>query len=377
MIIKCVVCHYSANNQRDYSRHCQTKKHLENVQYDTVPRIHAEVRENPREKMDRILDNFEANHQNNCNDNKLQQRNNIIQCQHCMKIFARKDSLPRHLSVCKIKREMDIKEKYELELKLQLQEKDIKHMKKQIEELKEDKEFQNKVIASESNNLNGALQVNMNTLNFLKTYHTDTPPLKTFSQEFADPYKVYEQKGIKYVNDGYIENGVKIEKDKYITDKMIFLEESGNTVKFFASLMESIYRNKKYPHLQAYWAKDTTRYNYSVRIMLDNNTAIWSEDKDGSIIIDKVVSPLLLFTEEVLKKELVKLSNQVEIKNKEKDISGLMPILKRQGVIAGFINKVEKNELQQDIIKKMAKAFHLDVNKQMNYVNTMKNKLIE
>ena len=219
MIFKCIDCNYSSNRKSSYLYHCGTQKHLEKVkqlptaqsstQSCAILCLNDKTIENDESYYPNdVKDNSEHNIKDNIKDNK--------KCAYCSRTFTRHYSLIRHYNTCSIKlekekeemikeREERMKQKYELELKLQLQEKDIEYMKKQqeidkkqIEELKEDKQFHKKVIACESNNLNGALQVNMNTLNFLKTYHTDTPPLKTFSQEFADPYKVYEQKGIKY-----------------------------------------------------------------------------------------------------------------------------------------------------------------------------------
>jgi hypothetical protein len=51
--------------------------------------------------------------------------------------------------------------------------------------------------------------------------------------------------------------------------------------------------------------------------------------------------------------------------------------LKKQATLTGFINKVNKNQLQEDIIKKMASAFHLDVNKQMAKMKNTTKKLLK
>jgi hypothetical protein len=128
--------------------------------------------------------------------------------------------------------------------------------------------------------------------------------------------------------------------------------------------MEKIYKNEKYPHLQAYWAKDTTRNNYTVREIVGNDVK-WYPDQEGRIIINKVITPMLNFTASVIRKGVEELAERIEEKKKEKDIDCLVSTLKKQSTLTGFINKVKKNQLQEEIIKKMASAFHLDVSKQL------------
>lgn len=388
MIYKCIECNYSANRKSSYIFHLKTQKHLEKMLENT--NVHFSTNSCASQCNSKNIKNMKCDtiSFSTIKSEKLNKRDNIsnkkiIECEYCKKTFTRQYSLMRHYSTCQIKKEKDmekkIKEKYEieykikeLEFKLKQKEKDVDTMSKQIEEMKENEQFHKSMIASESNNLNGALQVSMSAITFLEKYHTETPPLKTFEEEFANPYQVYEQEGVKYENDGYIVNGVKIDKDKYIVDKMELLEQNEDTVKFFAWLMESIYRNHKYPHLQAYWAKDTARNNYSVRETVAGNIVIWSDDKDGKIIINKVITPLLKFTEAVLRKELNKLAKNVNIKKQERDINGMLILIKKQEILTGFINKVEKNELQEEIIKKMAPSFYLDVKKQFITIKSNK-----
>ena len=104
--------------------------------------------------------------------------------------------------------------------------------------------------------------------------------------------------------------------------------------------------------------------NYTVREIVGNDVK-WFPDQDGRIIINKVITPLLNFTVSVVRKGVEKLAEEIEEKKKNKDIDCLMSILKKQSTLTGFINRVNKNYLQEEIIKKMASAFHLDVSKQL------------
>jgi hypothetical protein len=142
-----------------------------------------------------------------------------------------------------------------------------------------------------------------------------------------------------------------------------------DTIKFYANLMEKIYKNEKYPELQAYWSSDTVRNHYTFRQKHTDNLTQWHSDKNGLIITSKVITPLLKFTVEVLRKRLSELN---EKQKKLKEFNSIMAIVRKQELITGFILQVEKNELQEEIIKRMSSSFYLDVDKQM--INISKNK---
>ena len=67
---------------------------------------------------------------------------------------------------------------------------------------------------------------------------------------------------------------------------------------------------------------------------------------------------------------LEKITEELEEKRKSKDLNGMMLIVKKQKKLVCFINKVEKNELQEEIIRKMAPNFYLDVNKQIENIKS-------
>jgi hypothetical protein len=305
-----------------------------------------------------------------------------------MRVFARKDNVIRHVTICPVKKQKEQENSInniirvkELEFKLENLELKLKHEQElkntivqKVDEIKGDKEFQQKMLACGSMNLDSALKVSMSAITYLNKYHTDTPPLKNFNDEFKDPFIVYAEGNITYDGKYYIVDDEYIDREQYIIEKILVLEENCDTVRFFAWLMEKIYKNEKYPHLQAYWAKDTTRNNYTVREIIGNDVK-WYPDQEGRIIINKVITPLLNFTASVVRKGVEKLAEEIEEKKKERDLDRLVSILKKQSTLTGFINKVNKNYLQEEIIKKMASAFHLDVNKQLAKRKMTPNKL--
>jgi hypothetical protein len=382
MIIKCDICNYSANTQTKYKTHCKSQKHCEKVQRMAPPPSSALSSGIQRNEAERIADQNLM--QIDIPETKLV---SPLQCEYCMRVFARKDNVMRHVTICPVKKHKEqekivdstirvkelehelektrMKAEYEkLELKLKHEQELKNTIVQKVDEIKGDKEFQQKMLACGSMNLDSALKVSMNAITYLNKYHTDTPPLKNFNDEFNDPFIVYAEGNVSYDGKYYIIDDAYIDKEQYIIDKILVLEENDDTVRFFAWLMEKIYKNEKYPHLQAYWAKDTTRNNYTVREIVGNDVK-WFPDQDGRIIINKVITPLLNFTVSVVRKGVEKLAEEIEEKKKNKDIDCLVSILKKQSTLTGFINRVKRNQLQEEIIKKMAPAFHLDVSKQM------------
>lgn len=291
------------------------------------------------------------------------------QCEYCLIKFTRKSSLTRHYDRCRAKSQKDLTEKICNEIlnknlsvnnhteqynekyieniilkhKLELQQKDLEMkdfkiglLEKQIEKTESTDIFHQKVIETSAKNVGDLIKTNMKALTFLNTYHTGAKQLQNFEVEYPDPYAVYAQDGIKYDGEGYDINGEYYEKDEYIVEKTLLLQKTGDTVKFYANLMEKIYKNIEYPHLQSYWASDAERNNFIVFQQATDEISRWFTDKDGLIITSKVITPLLNFTVDVLRKRLTELDLEQKRENdrKNKNFNKIMSIVRKKELLA-------------------------------------------
>jgi hypothetical protein len=230
MILKCNICNYVANSKSNYNIHCKTQKHIEKVQMLASPLSSA------------LSSGTQRNGAERTDDKNLLQIDipvtkflSPLQCEYCMRVFARKDNVIRHVTICPVKKQKEQENSInniirvkELEFKLENLELKLKHEQElkntivqKVDEIKGDKEFQQKMLACGSMNLDSALKVSMSAITYLNKYHTDTPPLKNFTDEFKDPFIVYAEGDIRYDGEYYIVDDEYINREQYIIDKIL------------------------------------------------------------------------------------------------------------------------------------------------------------
>jgi hypothetical protein len=311
-----------------------------------------------------------ARHKKRCkfdckNKDMLESINNNI-CPLCKSQYTKKSGLVRHMNNCKSKekvKETDII----LEKVMQKIEKMETHQTQIINEqwnqIKKERQYSHQMSVANACNMNGLIESNMKAMTFLEKFHTNTPQLEDFSKDFEDPYLFY----IDYSQHPIIEGTNKIlynkktemTKDEYISDLILFLQETKELVKYYTERIIVFYKNDKEPQRQAVWNVDTSRHNYTVSLKY-NDKVEWHKDKQGHITTEKILRPLLEFTVNIIR-------NKIEALYKEltttKNTTSMMDIVKKQQLLSEFIFSVQKNTLQPEIIKKLSPLMFFDVKK--------------
>jgi hypothetical protein len=369
MVVKCDVCNYVASSQGDLNKHLKTKKHTEKVKQSIPKPNQVNLNQN-------WFKSVQKNDKNNIGINLITNYSNHIanQCTYCMVIFSTKSSLLRHYDRCKVKKQKEQDEKIQQQLEierlkcqLELQKKDTEMLKKQYETIHDSDEFHKKVIACNTKNIDNLIETNMRALTFLNTFYRDGPCLKYFTDEFKDQYTFYkDSKNPKFLYDGenFIVNGKVTQKDDYITQLAIDLYNLDTVVKYYVNKIIEYYKNDKFPELQAMWVGDTERLGYNIRVeTVGSNKKSWYQDKGGIQVVEMIIDPMFNFTCNILNKSLIKLKEELAEVTKEKELDLMMPLVRRMASISGFIDLVEKREIQPKIIKAMTNHFSLDTNK--------------
>jgi hypothetical protein len=297
----------------------------------------------------------------------------LLRCPKCDLECNRKCSLIRHMKLCianKHKKRMkykELKDKLEetqnkLDSLQKEKEKEIMSEKlKSYEKITEILEKQNKV----SNEVAVVNSYNvMRTINFLNKYATNAPKLQNFMDEFEDPYIFY----IDYDEHEKIKKEVeekkkplelvyydkdKMTKDEYIVDHICFLQETKQTVKYLAERLVHFYKKENEPAKQSIWNIDMYRHNFTVSLESEGKV-IWHSDKQGQTTSEKILNPLLEFTTGIIKKHMEVLQSNMMEYAKAKKTSEVVNIVNKMNLLAQFIMSVNKNELQQEIIKKIS-----------------------
>jgi hypothetical protein len=354
MIYHCKACEYSTTYLSHYSSHLVTKKHTRKVHIPANGSVN-----NKRDSSQPVINNEEI-----IMPPILIQSNKepkIYKCKFCDVIYNKSGNLNRHYKVCALRNDS----------KTQILEMENQKIKEELETLKQDKQYNQNLNVANTHNINGLIQINMKTLTFLNTYFNNAPALQDFSHYFKDMYAFF----IDYKKFPQIENtnnilfdGKEVNKDDYISDKIIFLQQENNIVKYFSDKIIEHFRNKDFPELQSYWSSDTFRNNYNIRTEY-KNVSTWHTDKQGLIISEKILEPLLDFVTDITSAKLMSLA---EKNKKEKELHKKMPIVKKQQTLTEFNLSVAHKEIQPEIMKKIAPSFFLDMDKEKLKINMRK-----
>jgi hypothetical protein len=269
-----------------------------------------------------------------------------------------------------------------LQLKLEIQKKEIEIQKKetefqkkeneflktQINTMTQDKQFTNKMLECNTINMNGMIKTNMSALNFLNTNFKNNPCLESFDKEFTDPYIFYLDKkdnDITYDGEHFIYEEEEKNKEEYLADKIMELQEQNSIVNYYCGKIEEHYRHYDNPEKQSCWANDSARNNFTVCEEKADKSKGWHPDKKGLIMTKKIIKPLLNFTVNVVQ---LKLNN---MKRKIKKLTSLPKITamsKQANLLADFIKSVDEEQIQPEIIKKLSPIFFLDTTKQQEFI---------
>jgi hypothetical protein len=322
-----------------------------------------------------------------------------LKCPLCKMKCSRPSSLNIHIKNCKIK----IKKKQEVKIQSnndlanndlvikQLQEEnkklkdDIKIIElneklKYYEKIHEVYKENNKLSMANSCNVNGLIQTNMRSITFLEKFMNNAPELKSFIDEYKDPYSFFidysEQdknkesdiNEINTINNILYFDESKMSKDEYLIDHILFLQKTKRTVNFIADRLIYFYKRENEPVKQSIWNVDMYRYNFTISLKSGDKT-IWHSDKQGQLTSDIIITPLLEFICNILQTHIVKLKEKITELTKELNTSEIIIVAKKLELLSEFIISVKNNELQQEIIKRISPVFSFDIKKHTNLIS--------
>jgi hypothetical protein len=307
-----------------------------------------------------------------------------LKCPFCKLQCSRKSSLIKHITACdksntqiiSAQKEEIIKVKYENEL--------FKEKHKMIEDKLEYTEkvndFLKQITVATTCNMNNLIESNMRTINFLNKYVPNAPKLEHFNDDFEDKFSFYIDYTIHPVCQDnsskiYYNNKELVTKEEFIIELITFLQDTKQTIKYFVDQIVYFYKNEKEPHKQSIWNLDIYRYNYTISSESDGKK-LWLTDKQGQIIIEKILNPLFEFTSEIIKKKIGELVLDINELIKEYKTSEMTRKLKEQEYLTDFIVSIKKNELQHEIIKKLSPFLFFDVQKNKEQILSNNNKLL-
>lgn len=338
----CTPCNYQTASQRGYYEHLRTRKHINNK---------TNGQKIKKSDDDESIDEITPDHISPHFDTKIVENDGSLsttQCEYCLKVLARKDSLLRHLKSCKEKTK---RMKYELKNAREL----IKEKDDEIEKLKlehiikeKDKELEKKSIEVEYLKRENKIReetsqtVNKNTTNILKYATMHFKNVKNL-----DSYKIM-----------MLDEETPEEEYVKIIDDMLSQYYHNNLHKYIADFIILHYQTDKVAE-RSFHNTDTDRQNF---IVFQEN---WLCDKKGIKITENIINPILSQIKHHMTNYITKGARKAGLFTGNR----LFKNMNDMKTAADINIAIEDNSLCHDILKILAPFFHLDLNNKLMLQN--------
>lgn len=266
-VYHCNYCIYSTKDSSNYKKHLMSKRHK--VQIRNKSDLHkvstkiVGVKKSTGKVDLSIMSN---------------------QCEHCLKIFSRPDSLKRHANSC-LSKCLDKKDTIINNQKEKLAEKDEQiNYYKQLMEAK------------------GIKENNVDKYTYIVAKYPDAPPMETLTFDVFKKHHVV----------GYVEDSNKSYND-HMVEGMLHEFHRGKIPEYVTKTMTKILKKKeKDKKYQQIWVTDPSRLRFLIKIKKDpksasgsnsnsgsdyeaeHNESFWKVDCGGQEVLDKIVRPVLV-----------------------------------------------------------------------------------
>lgn len=251
--------------------------------------------------------------------------NNTFNCDSCDKFFAYKSGLSRHKKNCSIGNSQT--NKHILELKTQMLEMKIEHMQEKIELLTGYKNIAENTAESSKSSCSA--------LNYIIKHYNDAPCIQQFTN-----FDLLTQENEEHT----------------IAEIAIHKYNQNQLCTYIGDIIVAQYKTDD-PKQQVLWISDINRLTYLIREVTANNKVEWFTDKGGVKLSKYIVKPIL----DHIHDDLIRFYDE-KLEDLDRDICESDKKNIRNNLMSSrsIMKIIETNQLNDDIIKYIAKYVHLD-----------------
>ena len=329
VVYKCDPCNYSSTDCSNYKRHIQSKRHLKK----SASHIPKNSKSETQKTMVYEADN--STHQNSPKLAKTRKSRNLdaFKCEYCDGVFKRASNLNRHANTCYKRKDIKDKESNDkdklissLKLQLNMQKKETSIYKSEREFYVKENEYYKDLIS----NYTKFGHKSFNSITYVLNKYGDAPHIKKLEPEKLECFKDVDMKTIENIISDY--------RNKIFVD-------------FAVKTIINLHK-KDDPSEQSIWSTDTSRYNYIIKELLENDGSYWIVDKRGVKSKNYIVEPILDF----IRKEIIhynELAGKALLdKNLPKNRFSIIMDTQKDGI--DMIRDIDSGILSKEIIRKMA-----------------------
>ena len=154
-------------------------------------------------------------------------------------------------------------------------------------------------------------------------------------------------------SDGEIHLDKGKEKEKFV-EKMLYKHREKILDDYLGKIIVRYYK-KKDPNQQSIFNSDTTRLTYIVRELFNNKKIDWTVDKKGIKTTNYIIKPLLKHIDELIREYI---DQKTSLNHKEISTTELIANFDNLKSGNEILHSIEKNELSENILKKISPHFY-------------------
>jgi len=247
-------------------------------------------------------------------------------CQYCQVNFTRANSLSKHQKNCPMK--LDATK--ELKKELQKSEDEVKKKEEEVKKKDEEVKYYKELIKNYSTF--GAKT--FNSITYIMNNYEEAPAIKEI-----EPKKL---KHFKNINNKEIEN-------------IVSYYRNGTLVSHIIDAITIIHK-KTDPTEQSIWATDSSRHNYIIKEMLENESSYWIVDKKGVKSEKYLIEPILKFLRLKILEYNTYATKIFENNNSTKTQRSIVLDTQKDGF--QLVKEIDDGEISREIIRNLAKHIY-------------------
>ena len=319
---ECKSCNYETHDSGNFTRHKNTKKHMQNVQKQNISII---CKPGCQPIVSQIKDYMPAKKQ--------------YVCPNCFEIFVHRQSLHKHIKFrC-------------YEVAKSTEEKSI--LKETIDKLEKQNQALMNIVQNQSKSVENnseTIKKSMNVLSFVSKQYPNAPAIEELEYDKFNKLTkclMYDTKSKKKIG-------------RTLEEIILFYFKNDNLPEILGKAIVEEYK-KDNPNDQSMWASDVSRLSFIVKSVIGKTKkSKWISDKNGVHFAELIIKPMFEIIKEKMREYIKKEKlEDTEIRDDEmEDITIRLGQMQNAGELIRLINL---SKLDGKVLKYVAPYFNLNI----------------
>ncbi len=324
---KCELCNYETYDSGNFTRHKNTKKHVQNDQKSYIQR---DIKKHGSNR-----DPIEIH------SNHLENTKTLYTCQYCEQTFKHKTNLYRH-------------QKHRCEMRIET----INEMKENMTKLEKQNQELIDIVKSQSKSAEcnaETIKKSVSALSYVTKQYPNAPPIEELEYDKFNKITkclIYDKKSKKKINYS-------------IEEVILFYFKNDKLPEILGKAIVEEYK-KNDPCDQSMWASDVSRLAFIVKSAIGKNKkSKWISDKNGVHFTELIIRPMFEIIKEKMK-EYIKNGGLEESEIRDEEMDNITSRLANMQLAGELIRLINLNKYDAKVLKYVTPYFNLNIDELSN-----------